>query len=191
MPYLRSAAVCVLLLMTSAVACGGDRSGGPTGDATAIVQAAPDRTVAQGSARVAAAIPTGVATGRIDFGTGKATMTVEPATATQPEFGDPAVAIDVVRAAVSVVPYGGAEVRGSSTIKYELDVAPSDELRARLKRSLRGRTFYADVFVDSQRRIREVAYPIDLNDPRPDQAHRILAKLVTIDFYDFGTAKAG
>lgn len=171
-------------------ACGGDRSGGPTGSPTSIVESSPALTLAQRTAKVQVAITKGTAVGTVNFATGKAKLKVTPPGASLPEFTDPAVAVDVVKAAVSVVVFGGIDTRGASTIKYQLDVAPSPELLARLKRPLHARTFYADVNIDAQHRIREVAYPLDLDEPRPDQAHQILAKVVTVDFYDFGT-KAG
>jgi hypothetical protein len=179
----------VVLSLAAAVAlagCGDDRSGGPKGDPTALLSQAPDRTVAAGRAKVAVATPAAVADGTVDFASGQATMSVKPATAREPELTNPAVALDVVRAMASVDPYGGAEVRGASTIKYELDIAPSAELIAKLGGGLRADTFYADVFIDSQGRIRRVTLPIDLNERRPSDRHEILAKLITIDFYDFG-----
>ncbi|HZN15123.1 MAG TPA: hypothetical protein VFB78_12680 [Acidimicrobiales bacterium] len=178
----------VLAVVIGVAGCGSDRSGGPKGDPTTIVATAPDRTLAAGTAKVAVATANSVATGTIDFGTGAARMHVTPATATEPELTNPVVAIDIVRAVASVDPYGGAEVRGASTIKYELDIAPGEELTAKLGGGLRGPTFYADVYVDSQLRIRRVTLPVDLNERRPSDTHQILAKLITIDFYDFGSA---
>lgn len=167
-------------------ACGGDRSGGPTGTPSSIVESSPARTLAERTARVDVAVTQARATGTVDLTTGAAKIKADPPDRTLPEFTDPGVAIEVVKAAVSVAVFGGIDTRGKSTIKYQLDVAPSPELLARLKRPLHNRTFYADVNIDSQHRIREVAYPLDLDEPRPDQAHQILAKVVTIDFYDFG-----
>jgi hypothetical protein len=171
-------------------ACGADRTGGPKGDPTTILAEAPDRTVAAGTAKVAVATPTAVATGTIDFAKGQAQMTVKPAGASEPELTNPAAAIDIVRAIARIDPYGGAEVRGASTIKYEVDIAPDEALVAKLGGGdLRGETFYADVFIDSQHRIRRVTLPIDLNERRPSDTHTFLAKLITIDFYDFGRTK--
>jgi hypothetical protein len=171
-------------------ACGADRTGGPRGDPTAVVGKAPDLTVAARTARVVVATPNAKADGTIDFGTAQATMRVRPLTASGPALTKPALAIDVVRAAVSVRSYGGQEVQGASTIKYEVDVAPSAALASQLGGGLRRETFYADVFVDSQGRVRRVVIPLDLNERRPSDTHVILAKLVTIDFYDFGTPVA-
>ncbi|MBA3655062.1 MAG: hypothetical protein H0W70_12820 [Actinobacteria bacterium] len=176
-----------LLFAAAAVVggCGTDRSGGPRGDPTAIVSGAADRTVAARSAKVTVGTPTATADGSVDFTTGQAKMRVAPRSAPEPELTGPLLALDVVRAAVSVRPFGGAEVRGASTIKYELDVAPSPELLERLGGGLRGDTFYADVAIDARRRIRRVTIPIDLNERRPSDRNKILAKLITIDFYDF------
>lgn len=189
-PRRRSASFILVFVAIALAGCGADRSGGPRGDATAIVSHAPDRTTAARTAKVAVATPTATADGAIDLASGAAQMRVRPVDAHEPELTQPALALDVVRAIASVVPYGGAEVRGASTIKYEVDVAPSEELVAKLGGSgLRGDTFYADVYIDSQGRIRRVTLPIDLNEKRPSDTRKILAKLVTIDFYDFGASR--
>ena len=174
MRYPRSLAALVLSLVVVVPACGRDRSGGPQGDPTTIVNDAPARTLATGRAKVAVATPTAVSDGTVDFSTGKAEMRVRPGSATEPGLRNPMLAFEVVTNVVGVEPYGGAEVRGASTIRYELDVMRD------------GAVSYADVFIDSDRRIRRVSYPIDPAERRPSRTNRILAKLVTIDFYDFG-----
>jgi hypothetical protein len=176
------------LAVAAAAGCGADRTGGPKGDPTTIVSTSPDRTIAAGTARVDVAIPGATAAGTIDFRDGRADLRVQPPSATAHELRNPLVALDVVRAAVKVTPYGGAEVRGASTIKYELEVAPAEALEAALGGGLTGDTFYADVFIDAQRRIRRVSIPLDLNERRPSRTNRILAKLATIDFHDFAPA---
>ena len=167
-------------------ACGKDRSGGPRGDATSIVMKSPDITAAAGRAKVHVATPNATGDGTVDFGGATAHVAVRPGNQPEPEFANPALALDIVRSVVSVLPYGGAEVRGASTIKYEVDVAPPPDLLAKLGQTMKHDTFYADVFVDSKGRVRELARPIDLNEPRPSQSKQILAKQVTVDFYDFG-----
>lgn len=182
----RIASLAALALTLGAVAgCGADRTGGPKGDPTTIVATAPDRTVAAGTASVEVAIPGAAAVGTVDFAGGRAEVDVKPPRFTAPELRNPLVALDIVRAAVKVTPYGGAEVRGASTIKYELEIAPAEPLEAALGGGLTGDTFYADVFIDAQRRIRRVSVPLDLNELRPSRTNRILAKLATIDFFDF------
>src|SRR4029079_19347942 len=113
--------VLAAVALVALVACGNDPTRGPVGEPTEIVQAAPGRTVAQGTARVQVAIRNAVGTGTVNLRTGAADVKIEPPGQTAPEFARPTLAIDVVRNAVSIVPYGGAEVRGASTIKYQLD----------------------------------------------------------------------
>jgi hypothetical protein len=176
----------VLLAAALLVAgCGADRTGGPQGDPTQIVTRSPDRTVAAGRATATVATAGAQSDGPVDFATGTVAMTVRPPTANDaPELRDPLVALDVVRHVAKIVPFGGAEVRGASTIKYELDIAPPADLAARLG-GLHRRTFYADVFVDSAGRIRRVTVPLHLDERRPSDTNEILAKLVTVDFYGF------
>ena len=182
----RSALVAIAVAVALIGACGDDRTGGPTGDPTTIVGKAPDSTVAAGAAKVLIATPSGRASGTVDFATGQARVRLAPADAPRPPLIDkPALALDVVRAAASVEPYGGSEVQGASTIRYELDIAPPPGLVEQLGGDLRGDTFYADVYIDSQYRIRRVTIPLDLNERRPSRTNRILAKLITVDFYDF------
>jgi hypothetical protein len=167
-------------------ACGDDRRGGPTGDPTTIVSQAPDRTAEAGTAKVTIATPSGRGQGTVDFAAGTARIRMTPASADRPPLvADPSLVLDVVRAAASVEPYGGSEVQGASTIRYELDIAPSPELVERIGGQLRGDTFYADVYIDADYRIRRVNMPLDLNERRPSRTNRILAKLLTIDFHDF------
>lgn len=179
-------ALVVTAALTGLAGCGKDRSGGPKGDPTEIVSGGPAKTEAAGTARVEVAIRAAVATGAADFVAKTASMQVKPVTASEPELRDPLVALDIVRAMASVRVYGGAEVRGASTIKYELDVAPTPDLVTRMGVGPKKGTFYADVFVDSLGRIRRVTVPIDPDEKRPSDTHKILAKVVTIDFYDFG-----
>lgn len=181
--------LCALVL----AACGGDRTGGPQGDPTDIVSRAPDRTAAAGTATVAISLPSARASGVVDFGTGLASdLRATPAAveALPAAARRPGLALDVVRAVASIEPYGGSEVRGASTIRYELDIAPTPELLEQLGGSLEGDTFYADVYIDSEFRIRRLSMPLDLNEGRPTRTNRILAKLIIIDFYDFGVSKS-
>lgn len=187
------------LTSLSAVACGDDRSGGPTGRPVDVVLGAPAITLRQGTARVAVDTPTGTATGTITFPLA-ARMTAR-GTGTAPELSDPILAVDFVRGAVDVVPYGGGEVRGASTIRYSFDVdldvaaahATDEEHRAAITavRAAIGRpTFYADVWVDSAGRIRRVQVPLDKRDKRPGYRQAVLEKLVTVDFYDYSKPAA-
>lgn len=176
----RTAAL-ALIAVAAVTGCGRDRTGGPRGDSTAIVVNAPEVTVHAGRARIDVAAPGATSVGNADLATGQVNMDVRPPTGTAAELRDPLVALDVVRHVVTVVPFGGAEVRGASTIKYLLDVAPPPELATKLG-GLHRDTFYADVFIDSAGRIRRVTLPVDLDARRPSDTNEILAKLVTVDF---------
>ena len=181
----RALAPLFLLGILLGAGCGADRTGGPQGDPTQIVMRSPERTAAAGRATATVATAGAQSDGPVDFATGAVRMTVRPPEASDaPELRDPLVALEIVRNAAKVVPFGGAEVRGASTIKYELDVAPRADLAARLG-GLHRSTFYADVFVDSAGRIRRVTVPLHLDERRPSDTNEILAKLVTVDFYGF------
>ena len=156
--------------------------------------AAPDVTLHQRSARVAVDTPTATSAGTIVF---PATQHVRvDGAAGSEELGDPVSVLDLVRGAVDIVPYGGAEVRGASTIRYSFDVdldvaalhAATSDGRARIeqaKAALGRPRFYADVWVDGAGRVRRVQVPVDRRDQRPGYKDVVLEKLVTVDFYDF------
>jgi hypothetical protein len=194
------------------VACGGDRSGGPTGAPEDVVRGAPAVTLRQARARVTVETPEASSVGEVTFPEGgRLTLTgagyrgavaagsppdVLPAALRRVELTDPATVLDLVRGAVDITPYGGAEVRGAGTIRYsfdvDLDVAANDastparraaiqQIRASLGRP----TFYADVWVDSAGRVRRVQVPMDPHDKRPGYREVVLPRLITIDFYDY------
>ena len=184
----------LLALSLAAAACGRDRSGGPKGAPDDVVHAAPDITTHQRSARVTVDTPTATSAGTIVFPTTQQ-VRVNGAGASE-ELGDPVSVLDLVRGAVDIVPYGGAEVRGASTIRYSFDVdldvaalhAPTAAARARIeqaKAALGRPTFYADVWVDSAGRVRRVQVPVDRRDKRPGYKDVVLERLVTVDFYDY------
>lgn len=176
------------------VACGGDRSGGPKGRAADVIAAAPEVTLRQRSARVAVETPTARSAGVVQF---PATVSVKvDGRGSSPELEDPLEVVDLVRGAVDIVPYGGAEVRGASTIRYSFDVdldvaaqnASTPERRRQLeaaKAQLGAPTFYADAWIDASGRIRRVQVPVDRHDKRPAYTAVVLERLVTVDFYDF------
>jgi hypothetical protein len=158
------------------------------------VREAPTTTLRQRSAKVAVHTPTGSADGTVTF-PATATMTVA-GVGGLPELSDPALAIDYVRGAVDIVPYGGAEVRGASTIRYSFDVdldiaavqaaTPSHQAGLlALKASIGRPTFYADVWVDSRRLVRRVQFPLDKRDKRPGYREAVIERLVTVDFFDY------
>lgn len=190
----RLSATLVVIVALVASSCGGDRSGGPTGRPQEVVLAAPDRTLRQRSAKVSVETPTAKSSGTVTFPTTDH-VTVS-GSGPSPELDDPLEVIDLVRGAVDIVAYGGAEVRGASTIRYSFDVdldvaaqdASTEARRAQLRQvraDLGKPTFYADVWIDSQRRIRRVQVPLDRRDKRPGYTAVVLERLVTVDFYDF------
>jgi hypothetical protein len=187
-----------LLIVAVTGACGGDRSGGPKGDPQQVVGSAPDATVRQQSASVAVDTPSAKSSGTVRFPLTEDVKVegVDPA----PEVVHPLDAIDYVRGAVDIVPYGGAEVRGASTIRYSFEVdldvaaahAPTPERRRELeleKQALGRPGFYADVWIDSQGRVRRVQVPVDKHDKRPAYRAVVLERLVTVDFWGFNGEK--
>ena len=156
-------------------ACGGDRSGGPKGAPSAVVRDAPDKTVATRRARVHAAGPGVTSDGTVDFANRRSDVRVQgPQAATAgPELRDPVVVVDLVRSVAEIEPYGGAEVRGVSTIKYELEV------------DYQGERFFADVWIDGDGRIRRVLVPTDKAKDRPKRDDPDRLDLITVDFFGF------
>jgi hypothetical protein len=188
-------AVTLCLAAVVGAGCGSEEGSGPKGSAAAVVARAPALTRAAGAARVSGN-GTGVETsGTIDLRTGVARMTTHGHEVVAPFLTDPALALDVVPGAVRVVSYGGVEVQGTGTIKYELDVDPAKVLaaapaarRSRLEAALPSKEFYADVFIDTQGRIRRILLPADLDVPRQYGKSQITNEEITVDFFEFGTA---
>jgi hypothetical protein len=97
-----------------------------------------------------------------------------------------------VRGAVRIEPFGGVGVQGVGTMMYELDVDPARVLTAapatrrdRLTKVLPAKQFYANVFIDTQGRIRRVLLPVDLTVPRQYGDSQITNQEMTVDFYSF------
>jgi hypothetical protein len=57
--------------------------------------------------------------------------------------------------------------------------------RQRLAAVLPDQLFYADVFIDTQGRIRRVLLPLNLSVPRQYGDSKITNEEMTVDFYDF------
>jgi hypothetical protein len=172
----RGLSVPAVALVAALAACGADRSGGPRGTPSAVVRAAPDRTVAAGRAQVHAAGPGVVSEGFVDFGGRRSDVRVEgpKASTAGVELRDPVSVVDLVRRVAEIEPYGGAEVRGTSTIKYELEVDGDGGLR-----------HFADVWIDGEGRIRRVLVPTDKTKPRPLRDDPDRLDLITVDFFGF------
>jgi hypothetical protein len=186
----------LLVLGVVAMACGSPEGAGPRGVPAAVVGRAPDVTIAAGRAQVTGAAAGVHATGSLDLRTGTPQVAVKGHRPPNPFLTDPALALDVVRGRVRIVPYGGVEVQGVGTIKYELDVDPARVLAAaptdrrdRLAKVLPSGRFYADVFIDTAGRIRRVLLPADLSVPRQYGKSKVTNEEMTVDFYAFGNER--
>jgi hypothetical protein len=187
-----------VLLITAAlmamlgVACGSEDGAGPRGSAETVVGRAPEVTEAAGRAKVASFAPSRQADGTVDLRTGAARVKEKGPGAANAFLSDPALAIDVVRGAVRIDTFGGVGVQGVGTMMYEIDVDPAKAVAAapitrrdRLAEVLPAKSFYADVFVDTQGRIRRVLLPVDLTVPRQYGDSKITNQEMTVDFYSF------
>lgn len=187
----------VVAVTLGATACGADRTGGPRGDPQAVVDAAPDHTVAAGGASFDATTPDGTRSGAVTFGA-DGTASGRATGRDQPELSDPASVVDLVRGALSSVAYGGAAVRGTSTFRYETVInveravaeTPTDR-RPRMEafaQALGAPAFYADVWIDGKGRLRRVQVPVEKTTERPPDRAKVLPRLVTVDFFDYDGA---
>jgi len=159
---------------------------------------APDRTESAGWAKVAAAASGVQSDGSLDLRTGVPKLTVKGHEEPNPFLIDPALAIDLVRGAVRIFTYGGVEVQGVGTIRYELDVDPAKAVaaappdrRERLARVLPAKKqFYADVYIDTQGRIRRGLLPSNLSVPRQYGDSKLTNEEMTVDFFAFERERA-
>ena len=185
-----------LLLLPALAACGGTTAGS-AGEPEVVVGAAPDRTIEQATARVEAAAPDASSAGRLRLSDAGARLQPSGPGPDHhyPELSQPLAVVDLVRGAMHMVSYGGTAVRGVSTFRYEtlIDVdrairstpeARREALRAFADR-LSARSFYADVWVDGQGRIRRVQLPVEKTAQRPGSRDRRKPKLVTVDLFDY------
>lgn len=190
----------VALLAVVPAACGEGRTGGPRGEPAAVVAAAPDRTLAAGSARFEAAAPGAQAAGAVRFAGagGLGGVRRSGAWSRHPELAHPAAVVDLVRGAVAVVAYGGAALRGESTFRYEAVINVERAVRTTptarragmeaLAGALGVPAFYADVWVDGAGRIRRVQLPLAKTTRRPHNRDRRQPELVTVDYFGFPPA---
>ena len=190
---MRALAVTAVLVVLVGSACGSEDGAGPKGQPDIVVSRAPNATLEAGRAKVATFAPALQGGGVIDFRSGKAQLQVKGPGAANPFVSDPMLAIDVVRGAARIETFGGVGVQGVGTMMYEVDVDPAQALAAtpaarrdRLAKVLPGKPFYADVFIDTQGRIRRVLLPVDLTVPRQYGDSKITNEEMTVDFFDFG-----
>jgi hypothetical protein len=186
----------VLGLFALLGACGGG-SGVSRGTPEAAVRAAPDRTFGASSAQVEAAAPDASSAGTVRFaGPAPELQPTGPGAGTNyPELRDPLAMVDLVRGALEVVSYGGTAVRDASTFRYETVIDVEAAVRATpeaRKASVRATAdrlgspaFYADVWVDTDGRIRRVQVPVEKTTKRPGNRDRSKPRLITVDFFAF------
>lgn len=190
----RVLALCLLIT----AACGRGEPG-PTAHPDTVVAAAPDRTLATRSATVLGAAPGITAQGTVDFTSGVDKLTVSPPPKTEPPFGviEPAAMLDLLRGVIEVSAYGGAEVQGIGTKRYQVDIdvakaiaATPEARRADLRRldnQLADNVdLWADVFVDSAGRVRRILLPVKTALARPYGDSKKIPQMVSVDFSNFG-----
>lgn len=183
--------------------CGGDRSGGPQGEPVAVVRASPDRTFDGGSVAVEGAAPDASSAGRVDLGAEvPATVPLSGRGASKgyPELANPLAMVDLMRGAVAVVAYGGVAVRGVSTFRYETVVnverallAVPESRRAEVTavaQALGADSYYADVWIDAEGRVRRIQVPITKTTVRPGTRDKRTPRLVTVDLFDYQKSRA-
>ncbi len=167
-----------------------------------MVRDAPRITVALGTARVLGAAPKVTATGIVSFATGEDQLDVQGLRKNDPPFGvtEPAAVLDLLRGVVKVTSFGGAEVQGIGTKRYEVDIdlakaiaATPVERRADLHvldgKLGKDQALWADVFVDTHGRVRRVLLPVHTSMIRPYGDDDRIPQLVSVDYSDFGVAQ--
>lgn len=192
---LRIGAAAVVALV--ATGCAGGDPGIPSGAPVEVLADAPSRTERE-PGRVVIASDLAEYAGTIDFAAG--TAEVRPVVekgAPEPEVVvvrddlragepdplsgatsyNPFLAVDLVRGATDIRPFGGRQVRGGSSLQYrvEIDVQRAvdramanqrDALDAALDAAGVAPTFTADVYVDAEGRITRIDLPRDLAQPK-------------------------
>lgn len=187
----------MVLAALAATGCAGEEAALPRGTPAAVLARTPDATLAAGRAMVIASARTARAEADVDFRRFTAAVTYEPADLRDPrlELRDPIAVVDLVRGATEIDPYGGSEVRGASTMRYQVKIdaglaatrTPADR-RAGLEAvatDLDGRTVFADVYVDRHYRLRRVTLPADYREERPRGRDRRIVEVITVDFTNY------
>ena len=184
------------MLVLLPAACGGDTAS--RADPNTVVRAAPDRTLAERTARVEAAAPDASSSGRLRLSDPATSLPLAGPGAAKgyPELSRPLALVDAVRGAGKVVSYGGTAVRGASTFRYEtvldvqqaLDATPEPRRAALggMAERLGASAFYADVWVGGEGRIRRIQVPLRKTTERPGPRERRIPELITVDLFDFG-----
>jgi hypothetical protein len=152
-----------------------------------VVGAAADATLRAMRASVEAATSDTTSTGWVDLARRQVHVAVAGRQAGRPPalLIDPLLAVEVLRGATNVVEYGGVEVRGASTIRYQFDVDPTRATLGGLVTELRSPRFYADAWIDGQGRVRQVLVPANINETRPRRRSTRVPQVITVQFFDY------
>ncbi|MBV8961264.1 MAG: hypothetical protein JOZ37_05370 [Actinobacteria bacterium] len=178
---------CAALVMTGLTGCGKDRTGGPRGTPDAVVTGATDATFRAGRADVQAATADTTSSGWVDLARRQAHVTLagrDPGGAPV-LLRDPLLAVELLRGATQIEEYGGAEVRGASTIRYQFEVDPKRASVGPLVVGLTRATFYADAWIDSAGRVRQVVVPLNISETRPVRRSSRVPAAITVQFFDY------
>jgi hypothetical protein len=198
---LRRVALTVLVAIVAGACNSNEKPNpGPTGRPDDVVRAAPDITLRTGTARVVGAAPGISATGTVTFETGEDRFEIAGrGKGKTPPFGvvHPAAVIDLLRGVVNVEPYGGAEVQGVGTKRYDVDIdlskaitwtpkARRDDLELLVGQLGKDNKLWAAVFIDSVGRVRRVLLPVQTASERPYGDDKHIPQMVSVDYSDFG-----
>lgn len=196
MPWRVACAVVLVVL----AACGRGEPG-PTAAPATVVRAAPDATLAAGSATVQSSGPYVSAEGTVEFASGRDDLKIAGRDTTSIPWGvtQPVAALDLLRGVVRIDAYGGSQVQGIGTKRYQLDVDLNTAIRATPENRradlllLEGKLgadnlLWVDVFVDSAGLVRRILLPVRTASERPYGDSKLIPQLVSVDFFDFGKA---
>lgn len=155
----------VLALVGFGAACSNVPPQVPSGDPLEVVMEAPDRTIDAGAVRVFVAAPSSSLEAELDLAGLQG-----PADVRKHALG----ALEVVRTAADARAYGGQQVRGAPTMRYEVTTRDGGEF---------------DLWIDVEGRVRRVLLPEGpLTASPPPTSPNGLPALVTIDFVFSGPA---
>ncbi len=187
------------LALLATAACGRGEPG-PTAPAAQVVDAAPDATLAAGDATVESTGPYVSASGTVDFATGSDDLEVAGRDQRSIPWGvvQPVATLDLLRGVVDVRSYGGAQVQGIGTKRYNADVdiakaiAATPQARRHDLRLLLGEVggdgqLWLDVFIATDGRVRRILLPVELASDRPAFDSKKFPQLVSVDFFYDGT----
>lgn len=114
--------------------------------------------------------------------------------------GNPIVALDLLRGASHVITVGGEGIRGASTLHYSFVVNPERAIQAapperrsflRAGLALSGAiAIPADVWIDSQFRVRRLQFGNDLGARTTTTDVRGIPFVTTLDLFDYTSTKA-